>query len=247
MVGQTEQWEARVEGIVRDVLARLESAERPAQAIAGRSETEAHETNRAAGRGRPGGLVLGDAVITLAALEGRLDGVREVTVRPTAVVTPAVRDALRERSIELSRTGEAVLGDGPDAGGIVVGTAACAAEPVSPRRLQEVLGVSVELLARVGLVDVVREMSEQVALGGTKGILFTSATAAAVCLANRHRGVRAVTVRDAEEAAQSSASIGANLLVVRPEGCSTWTQLRMAQKFMNCKAKCPADFADALD
>ena len=246
MAGQAEQWEAHIDGMVRDILARLDSAERPAEAAASRSAIATHQTNRVAKRSRPAGLVLGDAVVTLASLEARLDGVRQVTVRPTAIVTPAVRDALRERGIVLSRDGDAVGSDEPAASGIVLGVAACAPEPVSPRRLQEVLGVDVELLARVGFVDVVREISDQVALGGRMGILFTTETAAAVCLANRRRGVRAVTARDPAEAARSSASVGANLLVLRPEGCSTWTQLRMAQEFLNYKANCPAEYADAL-
>jgi len=48
-------------------------------------------------------LHLTDRVVSLAVIERRLDGVRRVTVEKKAVVTPAVRDELREKNVELVR------------------------------------------------------------------------------------------------------------------------------------------------
>ena len=48
-------------------------------------------------------LVLDQKVIALGLLEGRLNGIRRVVVRRRAVVTPAVKDELRTKGIELQR------------------------------------------------------------------------------------------------------------------------------------------------
>jgi hypothetical protein len=48
-------------------------------------------------------ITLADALITTSTLENRLDGVSRVTVAAKAIVTPSVRDLLRERQIELVR------------------------------------------------------------------------------------------------------------------------------------------------
>ncbi len=50
-------------------------------------------------------LVLTDRVVTLRSIEGKLAGIARLVVAARAVVTPAVRDALNDRSIELVRKG----------------------------------------------------------------------------------------------------------------------------------------------
>lgn len=48
-------------------------------------------------------LVLDSKLVTLATLDGRLTGLNRLVVNGRAVVTPAVQDELREKSIELIR------------------------------------------------------------------------------------------------------------------------------------------------
>ena len=48
-------------------------------------------------------LVLEDKVITLAKLDGRLNEITRMVVGSRAIVTPAVKDELNDRSIELIR------------------------------------------------------------------------------------------------------------------------------------------------
>ena len=48
-------------------------------------------------------LDVSDRLVTLATVQGKLDGVRRVSVRRKAIVTPAVRDELKQRQIELKR------------------------------------------------------------------------------------------------------------------------------------------------
>jgi hypothetical protein len=49
-------------------------------------------------------LMLDQKVVTLNQLEGRLNGIRRLVVKRRAIVTPAVKDELRTRGIELQRT-----------------------------------------------------------------------------------------------------------------------------------------------
>ena len=48
-------------------------------------------------------LSVPERLVTLATLRGRLDGVARVVVPRRAVVTPAARDELKQRRIELQR------------------------------------------------------------------------------------------------------------------------------------------------
>lgn len=48
-------------------------------------------------------LTMSDKVITLRTLEGKLSGISRLSVSNRAVVTPAARDELRHRKIELIR------------------------------------------------------------------------------------------------------------------------------------------------
>ena len=79
--------EEQVEWIVVEVIRRLGLLEgqRPT-AVVGRSSTQ---------------LELTEKVVTLRTLERRLAGVTQVVVSTKAVVTPAVKDELKARRIEL--------------------------------------------------------------------------------------------------------------------------------------------------
>ena len=78
--------EEQVEWIVAEVLRRLGAA--------GLSDCDRAMSN--------GGEVrLGGKVVTMQAVEKRLTGVKRVVVQPRAVVTPAVKDELKARKVEL--------------------------------------------------------------------------------------------------------------------------------------------------
>ena len=48
-------------------------------------------------------LALGDRLVTLETLRGRLDGITQLEVPAKAIVTPAVVDLLNERQVQLLR------------------------------------------------------------------------------------------------------------------------------------------------
>ena len=80
-----------VEYIVREVIRRLKADGQFAAGGSAQPVVTARE------------LHLTDRVITLASLQGRLDGVTEVTTARNAVITPAVRDELASRKIRVVR------------------------------------------------------------------------------------------------------------------------------------------------
>lgn len=77
--------EEQVERIVLEVIRRLGLLASPSQ-------------HRATSE-----LALGERVITMRLVEGRLSGVNRLIVANRAVVTPSVRDELKQRNIELVR------------------------------------------------------------------------------------------------------------------------------------------------
>ena len=81
--------EADIERIVQEVIRRLMSA--------------GVRINNARGELQIAELEIKDRVITLATLDGQLEGVRQLVVQRNAVVTPSVRDELTDRNIELVR------------------------------------------------------------------------------------------------------------------------------------------------
>lgn len=79
-------------------------------------------------------------------------------------------------------------------------------------------GISTERLAQCGLLAVVDELVDAVVRGGAVGVLLTRQTAAALCLANRTRGVQAVLATSVEVIRGARTTLAANLLVVDPKG-----------------------------
>ena len=76
----------QLEWIVQEVLRRLQSMD------VSRAKVNGSTT-----------LVVDEPLVALSTLEGRIRGIRQLRVTGKAVVTPAVRDLLKERQIELVR------------------------------------------------------------------------------------------------------------------------------------------------
>lgn len=76
----------QIEYIIREVMRRLAEL-----GVTGATTTPSSE------------LALADRLVTLRDLEGKLTNVKRVTVAKQTVVTPAVRDLLREKKIEFVR------------------------------------------------------------------------------------------------------------------------------------------------
>lgn len=256
--------------IVREVLAALSrgSPERaPAAAVetppspAARSpQTErpaapAKPPEGAASDGRPlarivstreGELVVTSRVVTLSEVEDRLDGVRRLVVPPKAVITPAVRDVLAERRIQLARAAMSAGGDTKNGGAGV--TVLLLGSRVSEEQIQR-LFTGAAVTPQCERYDCLIRATDRAAEGirsGARTIIVTQHLAPAVCLANRHAGVRAVAGRDAPTLASDAAAVGANVAVIDPSA-GLFALKRSALAFLEQGPwECPEAFRERL-
>jgi hypothetical protein len=210
--------EAEIERVVREVLARLEGG--PAAAANGQAKAT----------GETATLVLDGRVVTLADLKGRLDKQQSVTVPTNAVVTPAVRDYLRERKVALVRREVNSRAAQPGMR-LVVGATESKSNPGDVLKQITTQGIQVELVAGGSLTAVTESVVEQVKRDNTLGLLLTDQAAAAVCLVNRQSGVRAAAARNLVEVEEAIRQIGVNLLVIHPQWQSNYAVRQMVQRY----------------
>ena len=235
-----------IERVVRQVLAELRPMPNGDAAASKQANTCTMRSNNEPDGSRE--LVLTGRVVTLTETEGRLDGVCRLVVPARAVVTPAVRDELGQRDILL--TFASASGEKAAAGNdikLVVVTVGTSFDPESLSDLLESEGVEVTARQCDCLIEATDEFSRGLGESNTLGMLVTKHTAAGLCLANRHPGVRAVLGLDAATAASDVASVGANLLVVDPDTIGPFQLKRMAIQF--CRggpAVCPEVFGNRL-
>lgn len=224
-----------VERIVREVLARLSAVSPPPAARPTVVENKKPE----------GELALAEKLVTLAALQGQLAGVKRLVVSAKAVITPAARDLLRDRKIAVVR-GTTSGAKGVASSSLLVGVAETNFDATKLiARLRET-GVEVEQLAKTGLASVSAEVAEGVALSGKLGLILTGNGFAANCLVNRRRGVRAVLAQRMEEVDRALKTIGANLLIVEPARMSLFEMRRSVEAFCRGPRTIAAEYAAAL-
>jgi ribose 5-phosphate isomerase RpiB len=75
------------------------------------------------------------------------------------------------------------------------------------------------------------QLAGEVLKPATLGLLWTGHTAAGVCLANRHPGVRAVLATDVPGTAAAAAAVGANVLVLAPASATAFQQKQIVSEF----------------
>jgi len=169
-------------------------------------------------------LRVGDRVVTGALLDGRLDGICRVEVRDDAVVTPLVKDLLKQKRVELQRTTQR-----HDAAGhrwLLVEPGRCHQESVLAK-LTTIDALWGPIADWQQLVD---SMTERDA-----AIVVTPAWAARVCQANRRETVRAVHVTDLATVRQALDQVNANLLVVDAERCDEAAVAEIAREFVGAE------------
>ncbi len=203
-------------------------------------------------------LRIAGSVVTLADLNGRLGGVRRLVVRPKAVVTPSARDELRERRIDLVfeavPTAKKQNGDAVSAVSSATPkdlTIIAARTRTSPQEIASAIK-STDLRIDCRSTDCLIETSDRTAESASKVnavvVIVTAHTAAALCLANRKQGVRAVLVSDADEFLRDADAVGANVIVVSPKKFPFYQLKRIVERFASCDArKCPPVFRDRLN
>lgn len=222
--------EDQVDQIVRAVLARLGSQSSPEPVGAHSPVTE---------------LAIDEPVITAAALDKKLTGIRRLVVSPRAVVTPAARDLLKEKNVTLVRSLPA-----PKAITTRVALAATDTKVGLPEivRSLERQQTEVEQVTKTQIVEAVKDLTERVATSGKLAVLITSEVTKALCIANRHPGIRAAAASSRSEVQEIVTSIGANFLVVDPSKRSRFELQRIVEAFcLSGPRECPAELKPLLE
>jgi hypothetical protein len=185
-------------------------------------------------------------VVTLAEIAGRLSGVRRLVVPYRAVVTPSARDELLRREIEL------VYGKPADERAkrhakIVLSLVKVQFDLTPLAAVLGNCGAEIHQQTHDCLIEATDRLGEELTDSNTIAALLTVHSAAAVCLANRHRAVRAVLAGDPAATSAAVAAVGANMLVVDPSLCRAYQARQVMIQF--CRGgprRCPDVFKDRL-
>ena len=230
-----------IDRVVREVLAELRQA--PPPELSPAAATPGLESGPSADE-----LVLDCRVVTMTGLGdrlggARLDGVRRLVVPPGAVVTPSVRDALRQKNVTLSFANPSLAAPSDDQAAEVRLVLVAAVTGYDPAALVGALrdeSIRIESDASDCLIEVADKLAKALHEPRTLGVVLTSRRAVALCLANRLDGVRAISGNDAAEVAQSAELVGANLLVIDPAGKGLIPLKRMVLEFRRAGVReCP--------
>ncbi|NLF73109.1 MAG: hypothetical protein GX575_29075 [Candidatus Anammoximicrobium sp.] len=240
--------ERDLEAIVCEVLRRLQQLGDGFAPVAAGTRTEDQALAEpaaqrcAAGAGQ---LPLAERTITMELVQGRLDGVNQVLVPAGAVVTPSVRDELRKRQIVLQTAGDRAAVR-PFPAGLVLGVAGRAvSSAAAAAAVRAELGAA-ERIDDECVLEVVRQVTQAVAAQSRIGLVLTDLPAVALCLANRHAGIRAAWGVNATAVREAMQLIGANLLVVKPAPHGVQELRAMIRAFVSGRHDCPESYRHAL-
>ena len=241
-----ERLEEQIEQIVREVVARLASQPLTTQVVRSTTGESSRNSNfPATENGSTAAVEIESKVISLADLDGRLNGTKQLVLRRGAVVTPAARDLLRQSGVDVSYRVAEKRKDTARVG-LIVGMTDTGFEPSALLSLLRQDGAMVEQIASSGLLGVVDEMTDHVARGGKQGLLLTGQTMAAICVANRVKGVRAVGAQSVRDVHAAMVEVGVNLLVVDPARLTQFEMRRMVAELQRGKRNCPPTLASRL-
>jgi hypothetical protein len=197
---------ADVERIVRAVLSEMNASNVSGAQPATRNGGVAERT-----------LTLTSKVVSLAEVEGKLKDVSQLIVPRGAVFTPAARDELRKFAVAVA---SATNGKTNAKVRLVLSAAETSFEPTALAAALAGEGIAVERVATGDLTSAVDTLTRKVVVDKLMAVLITDMPAAAVCLANRQRGVRAALGHSMAAVTEAVNLIAANLLVIDPRSRS---------------------------
>jgi hypothetical protein len=228
-----------IERVVREVLAELNRAQASAPAPKEPPPAQASKPTN-------GELVLSMRLVTMDEIQDKLAGIRRLVVAPQAVVTPAVRDVLRQRDITLSR-GLPEKNASTAALRLVVVAARSKFDPQLLAGSLQAEGIEIDCRKIDCILAATDQLAAELAKGDALGMLLTPHTAAALCLANRLARVRAVLGAGSGNLQADLRAVGANLLVADPQGIGLFKLARMAGDFYRGGLRaCPEVFRKRL-
>ncbi|PQO42173.1 hypothetical protein [Blastopirellula marina] len=154
-----------------------------------------------------GEVRLDGKLVTLSSLEGKLNASTRVLCVPTkAVVTPAVKDELRQRKIELRRADQVDNHGQPKLPPVVNAAKQSVSSVWDTSGRSERLGSLPSAIERA----VVLAQTEQMA------VLLSDQPEVAAAAANRTSGIRAMVACESHDWKSAAESLGANVVVCHP-------------------------------
>jgi pyruvate/2-oxoglutarate dehydrogenase complex dihydrolipoamide acyltransferase (E2) component len=198
-----------VDRIVREVVRRIAEQSAPANGSSPDTASKADTAEPATPPPTPNTLVVDERLITLAKVQDRLAGIQQVIIRGDAVVTPSVRDLLREKKVRIEQR------DGTGGSSIVRGLLAVCNDANRARDLATALSADGLQWQTFGDVNaLIRQLQQTASRQPTIGLAVTPAWAHFVCQANRHNSIRAVAPADAAALDQACKQLNINLLIL---------------------------------
>ncbi len=160
----------------------------------------------------PDCLTIEHRVVTLSAVEGRLEGIRRVSTPEGAVITPSVRDELRKRGITMDVRATTSTGAVPAVGVVLV--SGCEKVRRAAERL--VGGRATISVMEEDPLQAIERLTSELLDPDRMIVLFTDQVPLLVCRANRSNHVRAVAAHRTSDVRQGREQLEANLWVVNP-------------------------------
>lgn len=175
-------------------------------------------------------LVLHEPLVSAELLNQRLNGVRRLAVAAGAVITPAAQDVLQLHEVEI-RFLESRKRSSDNC--VAVGVVAAQVATATLRDILQRAGIVVNISEMCDVSEMVETLASDITKPAARGVMITDETAAALCIANRRTGVRAVQSQDISAMRIAATAVGANLLVINPTGMSSPGLARLVQKFIS--------------
>lgn len=236
-----------IDAVVREVLRRLQAltAAAPASpsAAAVAPKPPAAPKPAAAATPEPSTLHFTERLVTLAALNGKLNGHKQLAISRKAIVTPAVVDELKRRGIAIVRH-DAVNSQNAQVRLLVSATSGSVKASVRSDLSSATAEVEwIECHATNSLVGAAQELTRHITQRKLPGLLLTEQPLTAAVVANRNPGIRAAVVSDGRSLDEALSQIGCNLVAVDPRRVGPAVLKIVAQRLADAQPTCPAALA----
>ena len=214
----------QIEEVVRRVLEQMQPS----------TMTEEHTSNAKSNRPL---AELSERVVTTEQIATIMPGTA-IRVPPSAVVTPAAIDMLRDRNVTLVRSTRDGQNNAEKNQLWIVNAVSSFDASRLGKELQR-QGMLLNRQTTSHLTDAVRYVVDHLSRGVGRAVLLTEHTAAACCMANRSPLVRALHAKSVEEIEQACEEMAPNLLLLNPVGREMGCLEDAITCFVNSKAMQP--------
>lgn len=174
-------------------------------------------------------LFVADRVVSLGRIEKQLAGKKRLAITPGAVLTPSVRDYLKENRISICTAMPKLGTKGQKPLSIIAGLTSYDPTELGNRLSQQRFDVTASSCGC--LIETTDTLAEQLADPNQLGVVLTTHHAVTLCLANRHKTLRAVSIDNEDQVEPIVSTVGANLIVVSARGRSCFQLERIIARF----------------